>query len=70
MVSALDAVHCELDILDALEQEADLDLHVGIHVGDVVELGKTQRQLGNEARRGSRPGLGSLVSRRCSWVRE
>jgi TolB-like protein/class 3 adenylate cyclase/tetratricopeptide (TPR) repeat protein len=37
--SALDAVHCALDILDALEHEADLDLHVGIHVGDVVELG-------------------------------
>jgi adenylate cyclase len=37
--SALDAVHCALDILDALEHETELDLHVGIHVGDVVALG-------------------------------
>jgi TolB-like protein/class 3 adenylate cyclase/Tfp pilus assembly protein PilF len=37
--SALDAVHCALAILDALECEPDLDLHIGIHVDDIVRVG-------------------------------
>lgn len=34
--STLDAVHCALAIEDALAEEADLRLHLGIHTGDVV----------------------------------
>ncbi len=37
--SALDAVRCALDLLDEVEGEPDLDLHLGIHVGDVVRVG-------------------------------
>jgi adenylate cyclase len=37
--SALDAVRCALAIQDALEDEPDLDLHLGIHVGDIVRVG-------------------------------
>jgi len=34
--STLDAVHCALAIEDALAEEPDLRLHLGIHTGDVV----------------------------------
>ena len=34
--TALDAVSCALAIGDQLQREADLKLHVGIHLGDVV----------------------------------
>jgi adenylate cyclase len=37
--SALEAVRCALAVLDALEHEPDLDLHLGIHVGDIVRVG-------------------------------
>jgi TolB-like protein/class 3 adenylate cyclase/tetratricopeptide (TPR) repeat protein len=37
--SALDAVRCALDLLHAVEREPDLDLHLGIHVGDIVRVG-------------------------------
>ncbi|MDJ0865053.1 MAG: adenylate/guanylate cyclase domain-containing protein [Myxococcota bacterium] len=37
--SALDAVQCALALLDAVEREPDLDLHLGIHAGDVVRVG-------------------------------
>ncbi len=37
--SALDAVRCALALQDELEDEPDLDLHLGIHVGDVVRVG-------------------------------
>jgi TolB-like protein/class 3 adenylate cyclase/tetratricopeptide (TPR) repeat protein len=37
--SALDAVHCALALQDEAEAEPDLDLHLGIHVGDVVRVG-------------------------------
>lgn len=37
--SALDAVRCALAIQDSVESDPDLDLHIGIHMGDVVRLG-------------------------------
>ena len=37
--SALDAVRCALAIQDELEREPDFDLHLGIHLGDVVRIG-------------------------------
>jgi TolB-like protein/class 3 adenylate cyclase/Tfp pilus assembly protein PilF len=37
--SALDAVQCALDLQGEIEGESDLDLHLGIHVGDVVRVG-------------------------------
>ncbi|MEN8158512.1 MAG: adenylate/guanylate cyclase domain-containing protein [Myxococcota bacterium] len=37
--SALDAVRCALALLEAVQGEPDLDLHLGIHVGDIVRVG-------------------------------
>jgi TolB-like protein len=50
--SALDAVNCALAIADAVEEESDLRLHVGIHLGDVVlEAGEVSGDGVNIARR-------------------
>ena len=37
--SALDAVQCALALQEEIRSEPDLDLHLGIHVGDVVRVG-------------------------------
>jgi len=37
--SALDAVNCALAIQDQLQKDADLKLHLGIHLGDIVVQG-------------------------------
>jgi TolB-like protein/class 3 adenylate cyclase len=37
--SALDAVNCALAIEDVLQTESDLQLHIGIHVGEIVSEG-------------------------------
>ena len=38
--SALDAVQCALALQDEVQDEPDLELHLGIHVGDVVRVGE------------------------------
>jgi len=37
--TALDAVNCALAIQDQLQKDADLKLHLGIHLGDIVVQG-------------------------------
>ena len=37
--SVLDGVRCALALLEEVDREPDLDLHLGIHVGDVVRVG-------------------------------
>ncbi len=67
--SVLDAVRCALALLDEVEGEPDLDLHLGIHVGDVVRVGEEVSGDGvNVARRlcALSEGGGVCVSAGCA----
>ena len=57
--SALDAVHCALAIEEALQDDAELKLHIGIHSGDVILTG------GNVSGDGV-----NIASRICSLSRD